>query len=215
MDNDNYVIFKGGRNGIIILLDKDVNFETLKEQLKIKVSHAQKFFDKSKAAITFKGRHLSDEQEKECIDIIISESNLNITYIYNEFLDTYKENTNNIDIDIIPTKYHFGAVRSGQLIRFAGNIVIIGDVNPGGEIVADGNIIITGALKGLVHAGFKGRTDVIVTASKLLPIQLRIANLIACLPQHKIKSKSSEYAIVKDNKICIKSIHSKDLKKVF
>lgn len=65
MDNDNYVIFKGGKNGIIIWLNKDVNFDILKEQLRKKVADAQKFFDKSKSPITFKGRELSDEEERE------------------------------------------------------------------------------------------------------------------------------------------------------
>lgn len=210
MDSDNYVIFKGGKNGIIVLLDKDVSFDILKEQLSKKVADAQKFFDKSKSPITFKGRTLSDEEEKECIDIIISQSNLNITYIHNEF-ESYdkKEDSKGVDFSITPTKFYFGAIRSGQLIRFAGSVVIMGDVNPGGEIIADGNIMVVGTLKGLVHAGCKGRTDVFVAALKLIPVQLRIADIITYFPEEilKIKTKVPEFAHIQDDKICVEPIN--------
>lgn len=210
MDSDNYVIFKGGKNGIIVLLDKDVGFDILKEQLSKKVEDAQKFFDKSKSPITFKGRKLSDEEEKECIDIIISQSNLNITYIHNEFEDyNKKENGKRVDLSVTPTKFYFGAIRSGQIINFAGSVVIMGDVNPGGEIIADGNIMVVGTLKGLVHAGCKGRTDVFVAALRLIPVQLRIADIITYFPEEELKTKTKipEYAHLRDNKICVEPIN--------
>lgn len=211
MDNDNYVIFKGGKNGIIIWLNKDVNFDILKEQLRRKVADAQKFFDNSKSPITFKGRELSEEEERECIDIIVSESNLNITYIYNEDIDVYERNAIKeiIDPSITPTKFCFGAIRSGQLVRFEGSVVIIGDVNPGAEIIADGNIIVIGTLKGVVHAGCKGRTDVFVAALRLIPVQLRIADIITYFPEEAIKAKIKvpEFAHILDDKICVESIN--------
>lgn len=213
MDNDNYVIFKGGKNGIIIWLNKDVNFDILKEQLRKKVADAQKFFDKSKSPITFKGRELSDEEERECINIIVSESNLNITYVYNEDIECYERDEDKksemVDFSVTPTKFCFGAIRSGQLIRFEGSVVIIGDVNPGAEIIADGNIMVIGTLKGVVHAGCKGRTDVFVAALRLIPVQLRIADIITYFPEEAIKSKNKvpEFAHIQDDRICVEPIN--------
>lgn len=66
-------------------------------------------------------------------------------------------------------------LRSGTRIEFAGHVVVLGDVNPGAEIVAEGNVIIWGRLRGMVHAGSKGNRDAVVCALDFSPMQLRIA----------------------------------------
>jgi septum site-determining protein MinC len=67
-------------------------------------------------------------------------------------------------------------LRSGTRVEFPGHIVVLGDVNPGAEIVADGNVIIWGRLRGMVHAGAKGNAGSVVCALDLSPTQLRIAD---------------------------------------
>jgi len=67
-------------------------------------------------------------------------------------------------------------LRSGTRIEFAGHVVVFGDVNPGAEIVAEGNVIIWGRLRGMVHAGSKGNKDAAICALDLSPTQLRIAD---------------------------------------
>lgn len=66
-------------------------------------------------------------------------------------------------------------LRSGTRIEFAGHVVVLGDVNPGAEIVAEGNVIIWGRLRGMVHAGAKGNAKAVICALELSPTQLRIA----------------------------------------
>ena len=66
-------------------------------------------------------------------------------------------------------------LRSGTRIEFAGHVVVLGDVNPGAEIVAEGNVIIWGRLRGMVHAGSKGNREAVICALDFLPMQLRIA----------------------------------------
>lgn len=73
-------------------------------------------------------------------------------------------------------------LRSGQSIHFPGNVVVLGDVNPGAEIVAGGSIIVMGTLRGVVHAGATGIKNAVVTAFRLLPTQLRIADQITRAP---------------------------------
>ena len=67
-------------------------------------------------------------------------------------------------------------IRSGTRIEFAGHVVVLGDVNPGAEIIAEGNVIIWGRLRGMVHAGSKGNHHAMICALDLSPTQLRIAD---------------------------------------
>ena len=70
-------------------------------------------------------------------------------------------------------------LRSGTRIEFAGHVVVLGDVNPGAEIIAEGNIIIWGRLRGVVHAGAEDAREAVVCALDFSPMQLRIADEVA------------------------------------
>jgi len=72
-------------------------------------------------------------------------------------------------------------LRSGTRIEFAGHVVVLGDVNPGAEIVAEGNVIIWGRLRGMVHAGSKGNREAVICALDFSPMQLRIANEVSAV----------------------------------
>ncbi|MEA2008985.1 MAG: septum site-determining protein MinC, partial [Chloroflexota bacterium] len=74
-------------------------------------------------------------------------------------------------------------IRSGQRIKSPGHIIVLGDVNPGAEVIAGGNIIVWGHLRGVAHAGAQGNTDAVVCALALSPTQLRIAKKISISPQ--------------------------------
>ncbi|MDQ4078489.1 MAG: septum site-determining protein MinC [Chloroflexota bacterium] len=76
-------------------------------------------------------------------------------------------------------------LRSGQVIRHPGSVIVLGDVNPGAEIVAGGDIVVWGTLRGVVHAGAMGDDRAIVCALKLSPTQLRISDQIAVAPEEK------------------------------
>ncbi len=76
-------------------------------------------------------------------------------------------------------------VRNGQRVECKEDIVIIGDVNAGAEVIAGGSIIVIGKLRGLVHAGAFGRKDVCIVATALLPQQVRIAGKIAIIPSKR------------------------------
>ena len=70
-------------------------------------------------------------------------------------------------------------LRSGTRIEFSGHVVVLGDVNPGAEIVADGNVMVWGRLRGMVHAGAKGNRSAVICALELSPTQLRIADEVS------------------------------------
>jgi len=73
-------------------------------------------------------------------------------------------------------------LRSGQTVSHKGHLVIVGDVNPGAELMAEGDITVWGALRGIAHAGIGGNVGAEIRALKLQPIQIRIAHAIARSP---------------------------------
>ena len=89
-----------------------------------------------------------------------------------------------LPIDALHAMLIHRTVRSGQRYHFNGTIIVIGDVNPGAELVADGDVIVWGKLRGVVHAGAAGNEDAFVGALVLAPTQLRIGKLIARAPDN-------------------------------
>jgi len=92
-------------------------------------------------------------------------------------------------------------LRSGQSIHYAGNVTLIGDVNPGAEIVAGGNIIVWGALRGMAHAGAFGDEETVICALDLQPSQIRIAGYIGRPPDRPRGSTKPEVAKVEGGQI--------------
>lgn len=92
-------------------------------------------------------------------------------------------------------------LRSGQSVFHEGHVVIIGDVNPGAEIIAGGDVIVWGRLRGLVHAGALGDETAVICALDLNPTQLRIAGHIAIPPDERRRQPSPEKASVRGGQI--------------
>jgi len=91
-------------------------------------------------------------------------------------------------------------LRSGHSVRYPGHVFVLGDVNPGAEIVAGGHVIVWGRLRGVVHAGAEGDENAIVCALDLVPTQLRIASHISVSPARKGKPRP-EMALVREGQL--------------
>ncbi len=106
--------------------------------------------------------------------------------------------------DAPSTLYHTGTLRGGQALQHVGNIVVIGDVNPGAELVASGDILVFGALRGVAHAGAQGDASARVHALELAPTQLRIATFIAADAGDRSQTPiQAETACVQNDRIVI------------
>lgn len=92
-------------------------------------------------------------------------------------------------------------VRSGRSIYHEGPVVVIGDLNPGAEIIAAGDVIVWGKVRGLVHAGALGDPDAVICALDLSPTQLRIADQIAIPPVDRTRPATPEIAAIRDGQI--------------
>lgn len=132
---------------------------------------------------------------------IVEEIQVNNDYNELEDFNNELENANSIEAEEIdftseeiqkclreteklPTLYIQRTLRSGQSITSDGNIVIIGDVNPGSEIIAKGDITVWGILGGIAHAGSEGNQYARIRALKMNAIQLRIADVFARRPDN-------------------------------
>ena len=121
-------------------------------------------------------------EEKELSDM----KNWPLTKEAEDFFEIPEEEMTDEDYEILQmnTQYHKQTVRSGQVIKSNGNVVIIGDCHPGCEIHAAGDITVWGILGGIAHAGCKGNTKARIRALTLNAIQLRIADSYARRPDH-------------------------------
>ena len=100
--------------------------------------------------------------------------------------------------------FHSGTLRGGQALHHAGNVVVVGDVNPGAEIVATGDVLVFGRLAGVAHAGAQGDEAARVYAIDLDPTQLRIATFIRADAQKaSVSQRVPEVALVRDNRIVV------------
>ncbi|MDO4264439.1 MAG: septum site-determining protein MinC [Deinococcus sp.] len=103
------------------------------------------------------------------------------------------------------------SLRSGFRREYGGSVVVLGDVNPGVEIVAGGDIIVMGALRGVAHAGAYGNTSAIVWARPIASAQIRIADALARSPEGSSLSTmrrleapaEAELARIQDQRIVI------------
>ena len=142
-------------------------------------------------------------EEKELFQITessVDEENLEEKRVIHETFSNSADNTG---------MFYRGTLRSGQTLETKDTLVIIGDVNPGATVIAGGNIIVIGALKGSVAAGSNGNYNSFVMALSMEPMQIQIADIIARSPDTKKGSKlrrEAMIAAVMDDQIFIETI---------
>lgn len=210
---NNSVIIKGTKSGIIVILDGDIPFEELKEHIAHKFSESRKFLGKAEMAISFEGRELTTEEEKEILQIISEHSDLRITCIVSN--DEKQEerfklalNQKLLELSACTGQFYKGNLRSGQALEVETSIIIIGDVNPGAKVVSKGNVVILGSLKGNVFAGACGNENSFVVALDMQPMQIRIADIIGRSPDKPMKDavKETKIAFIDEGNIYIEPL---------
>jgi len=97
-------------------------------------------------------------------------------------------------------------VRSGEKVAAEGHLIVVGDVNPGAEVIAGYNIFVWGALRGSAYAGVPDHEEAIITALHFAPIQLRIAEHIARPPEARPSASGTpELARIDQNAIVVEA----------
>ena len=190
----NSVMIKGNKYGIVVVLDEKKEFSELKKELKSKFVESSKFFNNSSSmAISFDGKKLSVDEQREILDMIEENTELNIVCVMdNSDEERFKNRIDEVlnDNDTSGGQFYKGTLRSGQVLESDSSIVILGDVNPGAKILSAGNVVVLGSLKGTVYAGIKGNPNAFVVALEMYPVQIKIGDVIArCADKTKKVSK--------------------------
>ncbi len=221
MIKSNAIVLKLYRNGMIVFLNEEMSYERFKKAVVDKFKKSEGFFQGATPNVGFKGIELDKNQCDEIIKEISGILNCEVSLWENPsgLEQTTEEKIRGaqsaeqaltsafkIDIEDSKTKFYNKTLRSGQKLESDGHVVVVGDVNPGAEIVAAGNIFVMGTIKGVVHAGAKGDREAIVVALNLIPTQLRIADIITRAPDDDVKfSLKPELAYINDDKILIEN----------
>ncbi|WP_034629302.1 septum site-determining protein MinC [Desulfotruncus alcoholivorax] len=181
---------KGTRQGLAILLDPNKNFEEMKSELIFKMEKASGFF--SGAKFTLHGVKNLFPEEKSQLEAICQEYGLipstDVPSPRERHIikapESPKKTTN------VPAAGELAllvkrTLRSGQRVAYEGHITILGDVNPGAEVVAGGNIIIMGTCSGFIHAGANNNRKSYIITIGLHNAQIRInEKVLFKTPEH-------------------------------
>ncbi|MGI6152531.1 MAG: septum site-determining protein MinC [Christensenellaceae bacterium] len=226
------VTIKGKESGLEIFLDGKATYPALRDELMQKLKKHKDFFRDSQTKVAIRGKQMSEAQKLEIKrvfdmdygirDIVfgdeentIKEVGLEIKKEVKKAPEKHKAKASR-EAELVSNAY-FDAksiflnstVRSGQRIECEGDVVVLGDVNPGGEVIAGGSIAVFGRLRGLAHAGCSGRTDVCVAALNMCPKQLRLSGRVVTFPSERESVDTAEVAELKEGKVVIRPVNYK------
>lgn len=188
---------------IILNVNVVSDIEEICEELQTKIVKLKEFYKSAKTPIKITGKLFTESECERLKRIITNEIEVDVNFDEpSDLLGLHAiKKTFETETEISETKYIRASVRSGQIEEYSGSIVIMGDVNAGGEVIAGGNIAVVGALRGLAHAGANGNIKAIVSANYIDITQVRIANMVK-----EIESKIEKCPVCKieGNEIKIK-----------
>ena len=165
---------------IVLNVNVIANIDDICQELETKITKLKDFYKSAKTPIRITGKLFTESECERIKRIINDEIDVEINFdLPSNLLGLHEiKKTFETKTEISETKYIKSSIRSGQVEEYSGSIVIMGDVNAGGEVVAGGNIAVVGALRGLAHAGANGNTKAIISANYIDVTQIRIANLV-------------------------------------
>lgn len=212
---------KGFGNDVFIILSNEASFSDIETDLINRLEKSKSFLAGIEIVLDTKDRILSLEELGKLRTILNEKFDIKIAFVRANSDET-KEAVEQIGWKIEILNQESGkmadeeetktilirqTIRSGQKISYPGNVVIIGDVNPGGEIEAAGDIVVFGKLRGIAHAGINGDNSSEIIALGLSPLQLRIAGIIRRSPDSDSEtSHVPEVAKIKDGNIVIENL---------
>jgi len=197
------VLFRGTREGIHIYLNDEVEFPRVISSLEQRLATSRNFFQGARVVINTGRRTLTADQMAAVSSILNKYEGVQLVRLEQSRAATAQENREMTALIVEKP------VRSGQQIYHPGHVIIIGDVNPGAEVVAEGNIVVMGALRGTAHAGYAGNRTAFVVANVMMPSQVSIAGILARRPDgDTMQAKlEPEIARLKDDQIIIEPCH--------
>ncbi len=221
--------FKGDRSGLSIALDSEAPLEDLLAQIEAELGQTGRFFNGSQIVLELGSRQLK-LSELSAIHKALLRHGVELAAVKGRdpYLDPHGLAGNSKDQPVIRGLESSarnnerqigksdgqdclvvrGTLRSGQVVEHGGSILIVGDLNPGAEVIAGCDIVVWGALRGSVRAGAGGDTDSAVYALEMLPKRLTIGHLTWQPAAEELAARREygpEVASVASDKIVIES----------
>lgn len=225
--SDEVVAIKGVQDGLLITLSTSEEWLHVTGALAQRIDEQAEFFAGAKLTIELGERPVPKHElsglkallERRGMDIAIIMSDSKTTIEAAQALDMRvaastpqampPELRETLPIDPeekgVPGVLLRRTLRSGRVVHSEGHVVVFGDVNPGAEIVAGGDVFIWGRLRGNVHAGAYGNEQAVVCALDMSPNQLRIASHITTSPPGKRRRPRPEIALIHENTIIVQN----------
>jgi septum site-determining protein MinC len=201
------VTIKGIKEGLLFVLDEAAALTDVIHELTHKLEHTHSHFLNGPIVHVHVrlGKRPASEETKEALKEAFSfRGNLLVQSIQSES----EAAVSPASILSRSMKTISGIVRSGQTLHHDGDMLFIGDVNPGGTITSKGHILVLGSLRGLAHAGMDGDEEAVIAASHLRPTQLRIAGVVSRPPDEwGFAEAFMEFAYLREGTMEIDKIH--------
>ncbi len=214
-------LLKGTRNGMLLTLEPGYPWEQVIEALSARLAESPTFFQRSVLSLDTRRRPLQPAEMEE-LGTVLEPYEMTFKEVGSDELtdprqlpsgarrDAPAGNTSpGLAIrpgrDVTDALITRRTVRSGQQLQYESSVVIMGDVNSGAEVIAGGDVIVWGTLRGTVHAGYPGNEEAVVCALTLAPVQLRIGNHASRPPEDDLPSQIPEIASVKEGQIVVES----------
>ncbi len=227
MQQEQSFAIKGTRDGLLIALNANEDWNTVLTSLAAHIDQRLNFFAGARIIVDL-GERPVPRHDLSSLKALLERRDLHLWAVLSES-QTTNEASNALDLrtsvgSLVPgrgetdqsasnTAEETGTngvlirrtLRSGRTVHSMGHVVVIGDVNPGAEIVALGDVIVWGRLRGNVHAGANGDESAVVCALDMTPTQLRIAGYIVTSPADKRRKPRPEVAAVRNNQIIVEA----------
>jgi len=205
MKKKQLVTIKGTKSGLSLHLNDNCSYDELKKELQSRLNESSNMHEEKQdihVNVELGNRYVTDDQKRELTELIQAKRNLSVHAIRSNIITRQEAAKWAEEKEIISVT---SIIRSGQILKVPGDLLLIGDVNPGGKVIAGGNIFIMGKLKGIAHAGLNGNDRAIVAASVMRPSQLRISSLITRAPDQypDTEKREMECAYVDNSVIMI------------
>lgn len=177
------------KDEIRITVNAAAEFDEVLEEFRSKLTRIKKYYEKNRLPIHIVGKALKENEQTAVRTVLKPEIDTKITFgEASEVLGLHAiKRTFESSVETSETKFIRGNLRSGQREEFSGSIAILGDLNYGAEVIAGENIIVTGKIRGLAHAGANGNKKAIISANSIEPTQVRISNILKEIPENDYK----------------------------
>ena len=220
----NSVVIKGIQSGIIIVLDGEMPYEELRNDIIEKFKSSKCFLGKADIAVSFEGRDLSNEQLRDIVEIIHTNTDLNIVCVLSDDPIREARFQKSIEDKLLELSqntgiFHKGSIRNGQTMDVETGVIILGDVCEGGCVNSKGNVIVLGSISGSVCAGINGNSRAFVVAMNMKSTSIKIAEYTyysGNTKNHKLSlsKKRPEIAYVTNGKIYIEEITKESIHEI-